>query len=152
MEDLKVKYGFAPTAKQNKSLYDGQEMFKYYKEYQHKISGMNVLWRKYEESVKNKDSNTAQSILLQYNTLKDGITSLQERYMSSFKESYNQQLNNPMYKLRESGLRTLLDVYKQSNGTISDKIIAKACAEYMSANPPTQLPVYVSVNQVQSAV
>lgn len=94
MEDLKVKYGFSPTAKQNKKLYNGQEMFKYYKEYQHKVSGMNILWRKYEEALKNKDNNSSQAILLQYNTLREGINSLQERYMSSFKESYNQQLNN----------------------------------------------------------
>lgn len=146
LEDLKVKYGFSPTAKQNKSMYEGKEMFKYYTEYNHKISGMNILWRKYEEARLSQDTEKAYAILLQYNTLKDGIASLQERYMSSFKESYEQKLNNPMYKIRESGLRELLNVYKQSNGAIADKIIAKACAEYMSANPPSKLPEYVILN------
>ena len=148
---FKVKYGFSPAAKQNKHLYEGQEMFKYYKEYQHKISGMNVLWRKYEEALKNKDAMGAQAILTQYNTLRDGIAALQERYMTSFKDSYNQQLENPMYKLREAGLRNLLDIYKQSNGNISDKNIAKACSEYMSANPPSQIPDYI-LNQGQNTI
>lgn len=58
-----------------------------------------------------------------------------------------------MYKMRDSGLRALLDVYKQSNSTIPDRIIARACSEYMSANPPAQLPTYVlEASQVQTAI
>lgn len=152
LEDLKVKYGFAPTAKQDKSVYDSKEMYEYYTLYQKRTQSLSILWKQYEDAIHTNDNNKAEALLNQYNTIRDGIASLQERYMSKLKESYSKQLDNPMYKLRENGLKTLLDIYKQSNGTIQDRIIAKACSEYMSANPPTQIPAYVlEINQVQIA-
>jgi len=151
LEELKVKYGFAPTAKQNRGMYNSQEMFRYYTEYNKKLGVLRTLWKQYEAAVKAKDGESAKSILLQYNAFREGISTLQDRYMSSLKDSYQQQLENPMYKLRETGLRALLEAYRQSDDRIPDKTVAQACAEYMSANPPAQLPNYIT-NQVQNTV
>ena len=153
MEDLKVKYGFSPTAKQNKNVYDSKDMYEYYTLYQKAIQSLSVLWKKYEEAVRLKDNQGAEALLNQYNVVRKGIASLQEMYMSKLKDAYIKQLDNPMYKIRENGLRVLLDVYRQSNSTIPDRVVARACSEYMSANPPSQLPTYVTeANQVQAAI
>lgn len=144
IEDLKVKYGFAPTAKQNKDMYSSAEMFKYFTEYNKKLGTLNVLWKQYEASIKGGNQEGAEAYLMQYNTIKDSVVTLQKRYMSALQESYQQQLENPMYKVRADGLNALLSAYKQSNGQMPDSIVARVCAEYMGANPPAQLPTHVS--------
>jgi hypothetical protein len=145
LEDLKVRYGFAPVAKQYRDIYNSEDMFKYYQDYKRKTATLNVLWNQYESAMRSGNQESANALVAQYNAIRQGIMSMQNQYMSKMKDLYNQQLNNPMYKLRSDGLNELLAFYR-TNPNISDKVVAKACAEYMSANPPKTLPEYVTAS------
>ncbi len=143
LEDLKVKYGFTPAVKQHSKAYDSKEMYEYYTLYQKSMQSLSIIWKKYENAIKTQDTELSTALLNQYNVVRNGITALQEQYMSKLKSVYAERLNNPMYKTRENGLAKILEIYRQTGKTISDKVIAKACSEYMSANPPAQIPPYV---------
>jgi len=142
IEDLKVRYGFSPVAKQHSNIYSSKEMYEYYKTYKQKTGLLQKLWGQYEAAATSKNPESANAILHSYNEVRKSIIDTQEQYMSKMKNLYNEQLNNPMYKVRNEGLNALLAFYRE-HPNVSDKAVARACAEYMSASPPRALPEYV---------
>lgn len=140
LADLKIRYGLMPAMHTESPVFNREHMWQYFTAYNNLNHMRKEKWTAYQEARKS-NSPDAKQRMLDYMRTHEDFEMLKKTHLGEVRKAYEQNRQSESYRVRESGLNTLLELIRSTS--VPNPIVAKACEAYMGANPPASLPTYI---------